>query len=124
MQYHYQIDYGNGYEDVFRDLPEGGEMENPSQWLAEVETETAACRARVRLGDEIIEERDFTCAVTQTTVAPDGSAEYSVRCSGGNVTVRRNSGGELTGEAQSGYAGETDVALARAIEAVRKLGKV
>jgi len=125
MQYQYQIDYGNGYEDVFLDEQETipGSEENPSRWLAGIELEIAAQRARVLLGDEVVEERDFTCAVSRTSVQPDGKTEYSVQCSGGVITVERATGGELTGDAQSGYAGDTDVALERAFEAVRKLNE-
>ena len=126
MQYQYQVDYGNGYEDDFLNEQEampGGE-ENPSQWLAGIETDFTAERARVLLGDTIVEEREFTCTVSQNSVQPNGSAEYSVQCSGGNITVERKSGGELTGYAEPGYAGDADLALERAFEAVRKLNEI
>ncbi len=99
----------------------GGAAENPSQWLARVESEINARRARVLLGEAVIEERDFTCAVAQNSVQPDGSVEYSVRFPGGNVTVRRKFGAELTGKVQSGFAGDADSALERAFEAVENL---
>lgn len=123
MQYQYQVDYGSGYEDAFLDEQEEmrGGGENPSKWLAGIESDLAARRARVMLGDAVVEERDFTCAVTQNSVQPDGSAEFSVLCSGGTITVKRQPGGELTGEAESSYTGDAELALERAFEAVRKL---
>lgn len=123
MQYRYQVDYGGGFMDVFPDEQEVllDDEEYPSRWLTSVETEGAVHRARVLLGDEVVEERDFTCSVSQNRVHPDGHTEYSVQCSGGSITVQRRSGGKLTGYAQPGYVGDADIALERAFEAVRKL---
>lgn len=48
MRYQYQIDYGNGYEDFYpheADLTRTGE-ESSSAWLASVEAEGTAYRAR------------------------------------------------------------------------------
>ena len=69
----------------------------------------------------MVEERDFRCAVAQSRVQPDGSTQYVVRCSGGQVTVERHKDGRLTGRAQSGYVGDADLALQRAFEVVGRL---
>jgi hypothetical protein len=126
MKYQYQVDYGSGYEDFF---PDGQELadedeQNPSLWLAKIEADITARRARVLRGSELVEERDFTCTVSQDFVQPDGSTEYSVQCSGGNISVERDSRGKLTGEVSPGFAGDADTAVERAIEAVRKLNKI
>ncbi len=125
MLYQYQVDYGNGYEDAF---PEGhvvtrrGE-ENPSAWLASLEAEGTAHRARVMMGSDVIEERNFVCVVSQSRVEPNGNTKYTVQCPGGNITVERQPGGELSGDAQSGYVGDIDPALQSAFDVVRKLAE-
>lgn len=123
MRYEYQVDYGEGYEEAFpteQERVRGAEV-SPSAWLAGVEAEGTARRARVLSGGQVVEERDFTCAVTQSRVQPDGNTLYVVQCSGGQVTVERHKDGSLTGGAQSGYVGDADLALQRAIEVVGNL---
>lgn len=123
MRYQYQIDYGEGYEEAFPTEQERAREveESPSAWLAGVEAEGVARRARVLSGGVVVEERDFTCAVAQTRVRPDGSTQYVVRCSGGQVIVERHRDGRLTGSVQSGYVGDADHALQSALEVVGKL---
>lgn len=123
MLYQYQVDYGNGYEDAFPEgqvVTRGGE-ENPTAWLASVEAEGTAYRARVMMGSEVIEERSFVCVVAQSRVEPNGNTQYTVQCPGGQVTVERQPGGGLSGSVQSGYVGDTDLAQQRAFEVVSKL---
>ena len=120
-RYQYQVDYGEGYEDVYLTEQDAADSENFDKWIATVETEGRACRARV-LGDGIVvKEREFKCKVVQSRVQPDGSLEHVVQCSGGQVTVTQHGDGHLMGSAQSGYVGDADHALERAYEAVRAL---
>ncbi len=120
MRYQYQIDYGNGYEDFY---PHEADLtrESPSAWLASVEAEGTAYRARVMMNGEIIEERDFVCVVSQSRIEPNSNTRYAVQCPGGQVIVEQQPGGELSGDVQSGYVGDTDLALQRAFDVVRKL---
>lgn len=125
MRYQYQVDYGNGYEDTFLEeqvVTRGGE-ENPAAWLARVEAEGTAYRARVMIGGEVIEERDFVCVVAQSRIEPNGNTRYTVQCPGGQITVERQPGGELSGDVQSGYVGDADLALQRAFDVVHKLAE-
>ena len=120
-RYQYQLDYGMGYEDVFLDEQQSAGAQDFETWLATVEAEGGAWRARV-LGDGIVvKEREFRCKVIQSRVQPDGSVEHVVQCSGGQVTVHQHEDGHLTGSAQPGYVGDSDQALERAYEAVRAL---
>ncbi len=123
VRYQYQIDYGNGYEDSYpheADVMRAVE-ESPSAWLASIESEGTAYRARVMMNGEVIEERNFVCVIAQSRIEPNGSTQYTVQCPGGQTTVERQPGGELSGDVQSGYVGDTDLALQRAFDAVRKL---
>jgi hypothetical protein len=123
MRYEYQIDYGDGYEEAFPTEQERTlDVEKSSTaWLAGVEAEGVARRARVLSGGVVVEERDFTCAVMQSRVQPDGSTKYVVWCPGGQVTVERHRDGRLTERAQVGYVGDADLALQRAFEVVSEL---
>ena len=125
MLYQYQIDYGNGYEEAFPEgqVTTGSGEENPSAWLASLEAEGMAHRARVLMTGEVIEERNFVCVIVQSRVEPNGNTKYTVQCPGGNITVERQPGGELSGDAQSGYVGDIDHALQRAFDVVRKLAE-
>ena len=115
MNYQYQIDYGNGYEDVPTD--EAG----AAAWLAEVEREGLARRARVLSGEQVVEERDFACAVVESRTQPGGTTRHFVHCAGGDLIVEEQPDGTLSGSARSGYVGNIDRALERAYEAVRAL---
>ena len=119
VRYQYQIDYGNGYEDFYPHVEDAnahtGE-ESPLAWLASVEAEGTALRARVMMNGEVIEERNFVCVVAQSRIEPNGDTRYTVQCPGGQITVERRAGGELSGDAQSGYVGDTDLALQRAFD--------
>ena len=123
MSYQYQIDYGNGYEDVPQDDTSGADEAGATTWLAEVEREGVARRARVLSGGEVVEERDFGCAVVESRTRPGGTTRHLVHCSGGYVVVEERPDGTLSGETRSGYIGNTDRALERAFEAVRALGR-
>lgn len=124
MRYEYEVDYGDGYADAFPSEREAMQNEDhPTAWLARVEAEGTARRARVLSGSEVIEERDFGCSITQSSILPDGSVRYMVQCAGGQVTVERQTSGALSGNAQSGYVGDTDRALERAFESVRRLNE-
>jgi len=122
MLYQYQVDYGAGYEDASY----GGtanQEENPVAWLAAIEAEGLARRARVLSGGQVIEERIFDSAVVQTRTQPDGSTQHVVQGPGGEITVDERADGSLSGSVRSGYIGDEDRALERAFEAVKKLGK-
>ena len=122
MLYQYQIDYGDGYTDASY----GGsanQEENPVAWLAAIEAEGLAHRARVLSGDQVIEERVFDSAVVQSRTRPDGSIQHLVQGPGGEITVDEHADGRMSGSVRSGYVGDADRALERAFEAVKKLGK-
>ena len=122
--YQYQVDYGSGYEDVF---PEYDATSNQVQlvaaWLATVEVEGGAHRARVLSGGQVVAERVFDCAVVESRTRPDGSTRHLVQCAGGEVVVNEGADGSLSGSARSGYVGDADRAVERALEAVRLLKK-
>lgn len=121
LSYQYQIDYGDGYEDVpARDAAATG-REDAAAWLATVEREEVARRARVLSGGQVVEERDFGCAVVESRTRPGGTTRHLVHCSGGEVIVEEQPDGALSGAARAGYVGNTDRALERAFEAVRTL---
>ena len=120
MSYQYQIDYGNGYEDV----PPGdvaGTTGHAAAWLAEVEREGDARRARVLSDGQVVEERDFGCVVVESRTRPDGSMRHVVHCAGGDIIVEEQPDGTLSGASRPGYVGNADRALERAYEAVRTL---
>lgn len=121
MSYQYQIDYGNGYEDVPPDDSVGSGQADAATWLAGVEREGAARRARVLSGAQVVEERDFGCAVVESRTRPGGTTRHLVHCSGGDVVVEEQPDGTLSGAARAGYVGNADRALERAFEAVRAL---
>ena len=121
MSYQYQIDYGNGYEDVSADDAVEQGQANAASWLAEAEREPSARRARVLSGGQVIEERDFGCVVVESRLQPDGSTRHLVQCSSGDVIVEEQPGGTLSGAPRAGYVGNADRALERAFEAVREL---
>ena len=123
MSYQYQIDYGAGYEDVFpgREVAARQE-EGAAAWLAAVEGESSARRARVVSGGQVVAERVFDCVVVESRTQPGGSTRYLVHCPGGEVIVEEAPGGGLSGSARPGYVGDADQALERAFEAVRALG--
>jgi hypothetical protein len=122
LNYQYQIDYGAGYEDVY---PEGEvaarQEEGAAAWLRAVEAEGSARRARVVSGGQVVEERDFVCAVVESRAQPGETTRHVVHCSGGDVVVEEQPDGTLSGAARAGYVGNTDRALERAFEAVRAL---
>ena len=124
MNCQYQIDYGAGYEDVYpgREVTARQE-EDAAAWLAAVEAEGAARRARVLSGGQVVAERVFDCAVVQSRVQPGGSTRHLVHCPGGDFDVDEEPGGRLSGSARPGYVGDADQALERAFEAVRALGR-
>ena len=121
MGYQYQIDYGNGYEDVPPDDVVRADRAGASAWLAEVEREEDARRARVLSDGQVVEERDFGCTVIESRTQPSGSTRHVVHCAGGDVIVEEQPDGSLSGAARTGYVGNTDRALERAYEAVRAL---
>ena len=124
MGYQYQIDYGEGYEDVCpqRDVATNQE-EGATAWLASLEAEGRARRARVVSGDQVIAERVFDCVVVESRTQPGGSTRHLVHCPGGEVIVEEQPGGALSGSARPGYVGDGDQAVERAFEAVRALGR-
>lgn len=121
MSYQYQIDYGDGYEEVPPDDSAGPGPAGAAAWLAEVEREGGARRARVLSGGEVVEERDFGCTVVESRTRPGGVTRHLVHCSGGDVIVEEQPDGTLSGAARAGYVGNTDRAVERALEAVRAL---
>ena len=124
MNYQYQIDYGAGYEDVYPEREVAARQEEGvAAWLAAVEAEGGARRARVVSGGQVIEERVFDCVVVESRTRPGGSTLHVVHCSGGEVTVEEEPGGGLSGSARPGYVGDAEQALERAFEAVRALGR-
>jgi hypothetical protein len=84
----------------------GNEVEEQSAWLASVEAEGRARRARVLFGGEVMLERNYECVVVQSRVEPDGGMQYVVQCPGGQIIVERKIDGQLNGYAQSGYVGD------------------
>ena len=121
MSYRYQIDYGSGYEDVPPDDAVRADQAGATAWLAEVEREGVARRARVLSGDQVAEERDFGCAVVESRTQPGGTTRHLVHCAGGDVVVEEQPDGTLSGAPRPGYVGNTDRALERAFEVVRAL---
>jgi hypothetical protein len=121
LSYQYQIDYGDGYEDVPADdaVTPGGD--DAAAWLATVEREGVARRARVLSGGRVVEERDFDCAVTESRTQTAGGTRHMVHCSGGDIVVEEQPDGTLSGTARTGYVGNADRAMERAFEAVRAL---
>ena len=117
----YQIDYGSGYEEVPPDDAFGPDRVGAAVWLAEVEREGVACRARVLSGGRVVEERDFGCAILESLTGPGGVTRHLVRCAGGEVFVEERTDGALSGEACDDYVGDANLALARAFVAVRAL---
>jgi hypothetical protein len=121
LNYQYQIDYGAGYEEVYPERDDTARQEeDAAAWLAAVEAEGSARRARVVSGGQVVAERVFDCAVVESRVRPGRSIQYLVRCAGGEVIVEEEPGGSLSGSARSGYVGDTAQALERAFEAVRR----
>lgn len=61
MDYQYQVDRGNGYENVYPDYygvtPD--QTEDTDAWFASVEAEGVAERARILFGGSEVEERIF-----------------------------------------------------------------
>jgi hypothetical protein len=103
LSHPYQIDYGNGYEDVPPgDVAGTTGPEAASAWLTEVEREGDARRARVLSDGQVVEERDFGCVVVESRTRPGGSTRYVVRCAGGDVVVEEQPGGTLTGAPRPG----------------------
>ena len=119
MNYLYQVDYGDGYEDVTPDDVMG--QADADAWLAEVEREGGARRARVLSGGEVVAECDFGCTVVESRTQPGGVTRHLVHCAGGDVIVEEQPDGALSGAARGGYVGDADRALERAVEAVRAL---
>ena len=58
MRYEYHVDYGDGYQEAYPESREvmRNEAEEQSAWLASVEAEGRAHRARVLFGGEVILE--------------------------------------------------------------------
>ena len=124
LSYQYQIDYGAGYEDMYPQLDVAAEQEEgAAAWLATVEAESNARRARVLSDGQVIAERIFDCVVVESRTQPGGSTRYLVHCPGGEVIVEEQAGGSLSGSARPGYAGDADQAAERAFEAVRALSR-
>jgi hypothetical protein len=122
LSYQYQIDYGAGYEEVSAQLDVTADQEaNLAAWLASVEAEGSARRARVVSGEQVIAERVFDCVVVESRTRPGGSTRYLVHCPGGEVIVEEQAGGGLSGSARPGYVGDAAQAAERAFEAVRAL---
>ena len=59
--------------------------------------------------------------VVQIRVQPNGTTRYTVVGRGGEITVKEDTSGNLSGSTRSGYIGNQARAVARAIEAVREL---
>jgi hypothetical protein len=59
--------------------------------------------------------------VVQSRTRPDGQVFHVVVGPGGEINVKEESGGNLSGSIRSGYVGDEKRAVARAIEAVREL---
>ena len=124
MNYQYQIDYGAGYEDIYPEREvTARQEEDAAAWLAAVEAEVSARRARVMSGGQVVAERVFDCVVVESRTQPDGRTRYLAHCPGGEVVVEEEPGGRLSGSARPGYVGDADQALERAFEAVRALSR-
>jgi hypothetical protein len=124
LSYQYQIDYGAGYEDVYPQHDVAADQEEgAAAWLASVETEGSARRARVLSGEQVIMERVFDCVVVESRTHPGRSTRYLVHCPGGEVIVEEQPRGSLSGSARPGYVGDANQAVERAFEAVRALGR-
>ena len=95
--------------------------EGAAAWLAAVEAEGSARRARVVSDGQVIAERVFDCVVVESRIQLGGSTRYLVHCPGGEVIVKEEPGGGLSGSARPGYVGDANQALERAFEAVRAL---
>ena len=122
--YQYQVDYGSGYEDVFPEYDAASNQEQlAAAWLATVEAEGDAHRARVLSGGQVVAERVFDCALVESLARPDGSIRHLVHCAGGEVVVHEGADGSLSGSIRSGYVGDADQAVESALEAVRVLKK-
>ena len=122
MTYQYQIDYGAGYEDVYPGLDVmTSHDESFASWLASIEAEGSARRARVLFAGQVVAERVFDCTVVESRTKPGGCTLYQVHCPGGEIIVEKQPGGALSGTARSGYIGDVDQARERAFEAVRGL---
>jgi hypothetical protein len=59
--------------------------------------------------------------VVQIRVQPNGTTRYTVVGPGGEITVKVDTSGNLSGLTRSGYIGNQARAVARAIDAVREL---
>lgn len=59
--------------------------------------------------------------VVQSRVQPDGQVYHTVAGPGGEIDVKEDNGGNLSGTVRDGYVGDRRRAVARAIEAVREL---
>ena len=59
--------------------------------------------------------------VVQTRVQANGVARYTVAGPGGEITVKEDKSGNLSGATRSGYVGNQERAVACAIQAVREL---
>ena len=124
LDYQYQIDYGSGYEVVYPEPVGAARQEKEAAaWLASVEAEGSARRARVVSGGQVIAERVFDCVVVESRTRPDGGTRYLVHCPGGEIVVEEEPGGGLSGSARPGYVGDADQAMERAFKAVRDLGR-
>jgi hypothetical protein len=124
LNYQYQIDYGAGYEDVYPEREVVAQQEEgAAAWLAAVETEGSARRARVVSGGQVVAERVFDCVVVESRTRPGGSTRHLVHCPGGEFIVEEEPGGGLSGFARPGYVGDVEQTLERAFEAVRALSR-
>jgi hypothetical protein len=122
LSHQYQIDYGNGYEDVPPgDVAGTAGPAAAAAGRAEVEREGDARRARVLSDGRVVEERDFGCVVVESRTRPGGSTRHVVHCAGGDILVEEQPDGTLSGASRPGYVGNADRALERAYEAVRTL---
>lgn len=59
--------------------------------------------------------------VVQSRVQPDGQVYHLVSGPGGDINVKEDNGGNLSGSTRSGYVGDGKRAVACAIEAVHEL---
>ena len=124
MNYQYQIDYGAGYEDVYPEREVAAQQEEGAEaWLAAVEAEGSARRARVVSGGQVVAERVFDCVVVESRTQPGGSTRYLVHCPGGEISVEEGPDGAMSGSARPGYVGDAEQALERAFEAARALSR-
>jgi hypothetical protein len=124
LSYQYQIDYGAGYEDVYPPQSATANQEESVEiWLASVEAEGSARRARVVSGEQLVMERVFDCVVVESRTQPGGSTRFIVHCPSGEVVVEEQTGGSLSGSVHPGFVGDANQARERAFEAVRALRK-